>query len=466
MLFNSPEYLVFYLAVLTLCWATVGWPRLRIWVLLLGSYYFYASNNHELILLLIFTTHVDWLAGLCISRAKSPRARKLWLAASMSLNVGMLAYFKYVNFFAASAAALAEHLGLHLGWVDLNVILPVGISFYTFQSMTYTIDVYRRVIPAETNWCRFAFFVAYFPHLIAGPIVRASVFMHQIGEHPRLDAEALDEALMRIFRGLFKKIVLADFLARYADVAFDHPAGVGFVTAWVGVYAFAFQIYFDFSGYTDLALGCARLMGFRLSENFSRPYAAGSFSDFWRRWHMTLSAWLRDYLYIPLGGSRTGSRARDLVNLMLTMTLCGLWHGAAWTFVFWGAMHGALLALERWLGMNRDRSPAPAWRALLVFHLAALTWLPFRARDFGSLVAYAQELFNLKASGPFTVGMLAVLVIAAGGWLAQYWSGRWRLAHAFLGLSLPVRASAYALCWALAMIMGSGGAKSFIYFQF
>jgi alginate O-acetyltransferase complex protein AlgI len=465
-LFNSFEYLVFYLIILALCWATVGWPRLRVWVLLLGSYYFYASNNHWLILLLIFTTHVDWLAGLYISRTQSPKARKLWLAASMTLNVGMLAYFKYVNFFAASASSLAEHLGLHLGWVDLNVILPVGISFYTFQSMTYTIDVYRRVIPAEKNWCRFAFFVAYFPHLIAGPIVRASVFLHQIGETPRLDADALDEALMRIFRGLFKKIVLADFLARYADAAFDHPAGAGFVAAWVGVYAFAFQIYFDFSGYTDLALGCARLMGFRLSENFDRPYAAGSFSDFWRRWHITLSAWLRDYLYIPLGGSRTGSGPRNLVNLMVTMTLCGLWHGAAWTFVLWGAMHGTLLAAERWLGLSRDRSPAPAWRSLLLFHLVALMWVPFRARDFGAAAAYARELVGFAPSEPFTVGMLAVLVISAAGWLAQYWSGRARLAHAFLRLPLAVRAGAYAVCWALVMVFNSGGAKSFIYFQF
>lgn len=466
MLFNTPEYLIFFLVVLALSWATVGWPRLRIWVLLLGSYYFYASNNHWLILLLIGTTHIDWLAGLYISRTNDPRVRKLWLAASMSLNVGLLAYFKYVNFFASSASALAQHLGLHLGWVDLNVILPVGISFYTFQSMTYTIDVYRRVIPAETSWYRFAFFVAYFPHLIAGPIVRASVFLHQIRETPRLDAEALDEALMRIFRGLFKKVVLADFLARYADQAFSDPAGGGALLAWVGMYAFCFQIYYDFSGYTDLALGCARLMGFKLSENFNLPYAAGSFSDFWRRWHMTLSEWLRDYLYIPLGGSRTGSGARNLANLLLTMMLCGLWHGAAWTFVFWGTLHGLLLVAERARGRNRDRAPAPVWRSLVMLHLVALTWLPFRAKDFGNLVDYCRALLAGGAGQPLTVGMLAVLAICALGWLSQHLAARHRLRHAFLALPLPVRAGAYALCWALVLVFNSGGAKSFIYFQF
>ncbi len=466
MLFNTPEYLLFFLVVLTASWCTVGVPRLRIWVLLLGSYYFYASNNHWLILLLIATTHIDWLAGLYISRAKEQRVRKLWLAASMSLNVGMLAYFKYINFFASSAVALAEHLGLRLGWVDLHVILPVGISFYTFQSMTYTIDVYRRVIPAETNWCRFTFFVAYFPHLIAGPIVRASVFLHQIGEHPRLDAEALDEALMRIFRGLFKKVVLADFLAGYADKAFADPQGAGLLMAWVGMYAFAFQIYYDFSGYTDLALGCARLMGFKLSENFNRPYSCGSFSDFWRRWHITLSEWLRDYLYIPLGGSRTGSGPRNLINLLVTMMLCGLWHGAAWTFVFWGTLHGLLLVAERALGLHKDRSQPSAWRSLIMLQLVAFTWLPFRAKDFGNLVDYCGALFAGRPGMPLTVGMLAVLAIAAGGWLVQYLAGRHRLGQAFLRAPLALRAAAYACCWILVMVFNSGGAKTFIYFQF
>lgn len=466
MLFNTPEYFIFFLVILATGWCTVGWPRLRIWVLLLGSYYFYASNNHWLILLLIGTTHIDWLAGLYISRTDDPRVRRFWLAASMSLNVGLLAYFKYVNFFAASAVALAARLGLTLGWVDLNVILPVGISFYTFQSMTYTIDVYRRVIPAETNWVRFAFFVAYFPHLIAGPIVRASVFLHQIRETPRLDAADLDDALMRIFRGLFKKIVLADFLAGYADQAFANPLGGGQLLAWVGMYAFAFQIYYDFSGYTDLALGCARLMGFKLSENFNLPYTAGSFSDFWRRWHMTLSEWLRDYLYIPLGGSRTGSGARNLGNLMLTMMLCGLWHGAAWTFILWGTLHGALLVAERAAGLHKDRAPAPAWRSLLLLQLVVLTWLPFRARDFGNLADYYQALTAGGPGEPITVGMLAALAIALGGWLAQHLASRHRLRSAFLRLPLAARAAAYGCCGVLVLIFNSGGAKTFIYFQF
>lgn len=466
MLFNTPEYLVFFLIILALGWLLVGWPRLRIMVLLLGSYYFYTSNNHWLILLLLFTTHVDWLAGLYISRARTRRAKKGWLCASLVLNVGTLAFFKYCNFFASSITALAGFLGFRLDWVDLNVLLPVGISFYTFQSMTYTIDVYRGVIPAETSWYRFAFFVAYFPHLIAGPIVRASLFLPQIQARPHLYPEELDVALMRIFRGLFKKIVLADFLATHADAAFNAPAASNSLVAWIGLYAFTFQIYFDFSGYTDLALGCARLMGFRLAENFNLPYAVKTFSEFWRRWHMTLSEWLRDYLYIPLGGSRTGSIWKNQRNLLVTMGLCGLWHGAAWTFVIWGLLHGMILCLERWLGVNKDSGAPSLWRSLIMFHLVALSWIPFRAKSFTGILDYCQALVSGDFTGPFTVGMSAVLGITAAALLTQFLAARNPTRSIFLRLPLGIRAVAYAMCWAAVLIFNSSGAKTFIYFQF
>jgi alginate O-acetyltransferase complex protein AlgI len=302
MLFNSPEYLLFFLTVLTLGWLLIGLPRLRIWVLLLASFYFYQSNSGWQLGLLLIATQVTFWAALMVSRSQKPAVRRAWLLVSVVSNLGMLAYFKYVNFFAETVTEIASRFGVSLTWVDLNVLLPIGISFYTFESLSYTIDVYRGLIPAQQSWYRFAFFVAYFPHLIAGPIMRAGQFIPQLDVRPRLDVQALEEGLMRIGRGLFKKIVLADYLAVFADRAFNAPSQVDMISTWLGVYAFTFQIYFDFSGYTDLAVGSARLMGFQLPENFRNPYVALSATDFWRRWHITLSFWLRDYLYIPLGG--------------------------------------------------------------------------------------------------------------------------------------------------------------------
>lgn len=470
MLFNSPEYLIFYLAALAGSWLLVGFPRLRVWMLMFASFYFYASNNGWLLLLLLVCIQIDFLAGKYISQSKDAVHRKLLLAVSMTMNLGLLGFFKYFNFFAETIAKVLSGVGYHASWVDLNIILPIGISFYTFDAMSYTIDVYRGRIHAEKSWYRFCFFIVYFPHLIAGPIIRASEFLHQMGKPPVVTPQQFEFALFRIALGLFKKIVIADFLALYADKAFDNPTAGGFVTNWIGVYAFSFQIYFDFSGYTDIAIGCALLMGYHFPENFRRPYIAQSFSDFWRRWHMSLSHWLRDYLYIPLGGSRMDSKWGIYRNIFITMCLAGLWHGAAWNFVLWGVLLGCIQVFERAFALNNTREEAPFWsfalRGLLIFNLVTLTWIIFRSSDADHFGQLAQSLFTLGTPETITLGHVLVLVIGALAWCIQLAEQRNFSINSFLALPIPVKASVYGAISILVYLFAIGKTKAFIYFQF
>jgi len=472
MLFNSSEYVVFFLAVLSLTWLVVGFPRLRLWLLLLASYYFYASNNHWLIMLILISTQVDYVAGLVIARTQSQRTRNAALVASIACNLGILGTFKYFNFFAASLVGLANGAGWNLSWVDLHIALPVGISFYTFQSMSYTIDVYRGRIPAEPSWVRFSFYVAFFPQLIAGPIVRASHFLPQLSEPPQLDRDTFEQALFLVMRGLFKKIVLADFLAHYADAAFNTPGAVNVAGAWIGVYAFSLQIYFDFSGYSDIAIGCSRLCGYRLPDNFRRPYMASSMADFWRRWHISLSSWLRDYLYIPLGGNRMPGKAGVYRNLMITMLLGGLWHGAAFHFVLWGLLHGLLLIGERMLGLAREdpEKDGFSWRLLarrfVLFHVITFTWLIFRSENATLLGELLDALIPGSGTVVITAGMALAGAVIAGGWLAQAVCEYVDVDRRFLGLPVPVKGLLYAGGTFLILVFNAGGPTPFIYFQF
>jgi alginate O-acetyltransferase complex protein AlgI len=470
MLFNSGQYLFFFLITLGLCWMVAGLPRLRLWILLLASYYFYAANNHWLILLILISTQIDYFAGRFIAASQNAQVRKRWLIASVCCNLGILGVFKYFNFFAGSVADLAASIGLSLTWTDLHIALPVGISFYTFQSMSYTIDVYRNEIPCEKSWLRFSFYVAFFPQLIAGPIVRARDFLPQVRRQPRLDRDALESALFRIARGLIKKIVLADFLALYADAVFSAPESAGFVNAWIGVYAFSFQIYFDFSGYSDIAIGSSRLIGYELPENFMRPYATRGMAEFWRRWHISLSSWLRDYLYISLGGNRMKTRAGVYRNIFLTMLLGGLWHGAAFTFVFWGALHGLLLIGERALGMRMETKEHTGWRGVLrrflFFHLITFTWIPFRGESAAQMAGVLKALIPSAGTITITAGMAAALLIIAGGWLMQLLGEYTRPGRLFRALPLPVRGLACAAVALLILVFNAGGPAPFIYFQF
>ena len=474
MLFNSPEYLVFFVLVFGVSWALRGFPSLRIWVLLLASYFFYASNNSWLIALILVSTQIDFWVAKGIEDSDDPRRRRRLLLVSVCANLGLLGFFKYFNFFVETGVALAGAVGAEVDYTPLKILLPVGISFYTFQSMSYTIDVYRGELRAERSWSRFAFYVAFFPQLVAGPIMRAQEFMPQIPRRPTLPLVDFERAVAMIGRGLLKKMVLADyFLAPYADLAFDHPEQVGCLAAWLGLYAFTFQIYFDFSGYTDIAIGCSRLLGYHLPDNFKLPYVAVSFSDFWRRWHISLSSWLRDYLYIPLGGNRMPSEAGIYRNLMLTMLLGGLWHGAAWHFVLWGALHGLYLAIERRWGGPRDardfadRGPLRLFgRRLLIFHAVVLTWLVFRAQDMPHLIDLCRVL--LGGGEQETVlrgGMLLCALVVVGSFVAQLIGAAYTPVRGFLRLPLPARAFVYsALVGAIAVF--NKGAQPFIYFQF
>ena len=472
MLFNSFEYFIFYLAALGLCWALVGFPKLRIWVLLLASYYFYVSNNNWLIILIIVSTQIDYIAGLKIEGSRSPAARKAFLLVSVVTNLGILGFFKYYGFFAHTVVDVASAIGLKLSWTDLNIILPVGISFYTFQSMSYTIDVYRGHIPAERSWSRFAFYVAFFPQLIAGPIMRASQFLPQIPLKPAMTPVRFESALVLIVMGLIKKIVLGDLLGRYADPMFDSPAGASAVEAWLGLYAFTFQIYFDFSGYTDIAIGCSRLMGYELPDNFRRPYMAVSFSDFWKRWHISLSSWLRDYLYIPLGGNRMRTRFGTYRNLMLTMLLGGLWHGAAWHFVLWGFLHGGYLAVEKLAGSaavtsaSYRSSVSLFLKRVLIFHAVVLTWLVFRCADLTALGQYLAALVRFETVERITLGMLACAGVVLFGWVFQWVNEITPLPERFQATPVFLKGAIYAAAVVLIMVFNFAGPRPFIYFRF
>jgi alginate O-acetyltransferase complex protein AlgI len=470
MTFNSLEYVWFFLIVLTVFWSLVRRDLTRTALMLVASWYFYASHNHSLIWLILASTQIDYVAGRLLERNANDRHRKLILAVSMTANLGMLFYFKYFNFLGASVEQMFALVGWKLSWVDRNIILPVGISFYTFQTMSYTIDVYRREIPAERSWLKFSFFVAYFPQLVAGPIVRASEFLHQLRHKPSLDAPSMDRALALIALGFVKKVVCGDYLGGFVEPFFADPLSHGTLKAWLGIYAFAFQIYFDFSGYSDIATGCAKLMGYDLPRNFRSPYIAVGFTDFWRRWHISLSTWLRDYLYRPLGGNRKGSWM-TYRNLMLTMLLGGLWHGAAWHFVIWGFLHGTALVVERFANHHRKAHVAPGGAADLLiriafFHAVCLTWVAFRADGLGDMMNVFTSLLRWVPDSGWTWGSVLAIGFVVAGWAAQYWDERHNLMDAFLRRPLWVRSAVYAVCIGVIAIFGSATSKPFIYFQF
>ncbi len=412
MLFNTIPFFVFLAVVLLLHYAA---PRAaRRCILLAASYFFYMSWNWKFIPLLLTLTAIDYTAALWMARPRyrdSPASRKPWLIAGLCANLGFLGFFKYTNFFAGNFAAL---LGLPARHFD--IILPLGISFHTFQSMSYLIDVYRGEQEAIRNPVDYALFIAFFPQLVAGPIVRAREFFKDLYGWRAPNHEERLRGVLLLLTGLAKKMAFADQFAQIANAYFTNPAAQpGATAAWSGAIAFAMQIFFDFSGYSDMAIGMALLLGFHFPENFRRPYLAFSITDFWRRWHMTLSRWLRDYLYIPLGGNR-GGEIKTYRNLMLTMLLGGLWHGASWNFVAWGGYHGGLLALERAAGRKVFEARPRAWlypaRALLTFLLVTIGWVFFRAVDFAQSRFVIGQMFT-RAAGP--VWLIPLWLVALGG---------------------------------------------------
>jgi len=467
MLFNSLSY-AFFLPVVALLYASA--PRGARWALLLAaSYAFYATWNASYLLLLLASTALDYTVARQLARTRSAPARRALLGLSIAGNLGMLFTFKYWGF---AAMALGQ-LGVRVPRLD--VLLPVGISFYTFQTLGYAIDVYRGARPERhAGW--FALYVAFFPQLVAGPIERAGRLLPQLRRAPDLEWARVCSGLELVLWGLFKKVVIADRLALYVDAVYGNPGLQSPGSALLATYAFAIQIWCDFAGYTDIARGSARIFGVELMENFRAPYFARGVQDFWRRWHVSLSTWLRDYLYIPLGGSRQGA-ARTARNLMLTMLLGGLWHGASWTFVVWGGLHGVFLVAARASAPLRERlwaaSGLPdALRAglarLVTFHLVCLAWVFFRAETLADATALLGSLAGpwrapAVDASVFAHALLGLALLIPVEIARERGSDvRARLA----ALPLPLRwASWYALIFAV-VLLGVDGGSQFIYFQF
>ena len=470
MLFDSTAYIFFLVLVVLIYWRLSF--RKQNYLILAASYFFYGWWDWRFLVLMAGSTLVDFLVARQIAASSNERVRRRLMLFSLVLNFSFLGIFKYFNFFVDSMAHVAMLLGAtQIPVVLWRIILPPGISFYTFQEVAYIVDVYHKKIEPANSLVDYALFISLFPHLIAGPIQRPSHLLPQV-QRPRTwnPASAFDGMIL-ILEGLFRKVVIADNCALIANAAFNGSlGGPNTATVLLGTYAFAWQIYGDFSGYSNIARGSAQLLGFHFMVNFRQPYLAESLQDFWRRWHISLSTWLRDYLYIPLGGNRLG-RIRTYLNLMLTMLLGGLWHGANWTFVVWGGIHGAGLAVERLFARGKEAVGSPGlaglWvRRVIVFHLVCLAWLFFRIP---SLPGAWQQILGLRSwhwdpvystVAIFLVALASVLLLLD---LQLEWSAR---EHLLASRSYPWRIATGLTFCVLITLFGANQANAFIYFRF
>lgn len=456
MIFTQSEFLILFPTLL----ATVWFAKTRLirnTLLLVASYYFYAHWDYRFCGLLLLSTVVDFSVARLVHRGSREPVRKAFLALSIATNLGVLAYFKYANFFIDSASQFLDAVGLSSQ--SLSVILPVGISFYTFQTLSYTIDVYRRKIQPTDSLLDFALYVAFFPQLVAGPIVRARQLLPQLRSSPTFSSRRCYGGFIQFLRGAVKKVLLADRLGEMVDVVFAGPELYHGVTVGIAVVAYAGQIYYDFSGYSDMAIGAAKMLGYRFPANFRHPYLSVSMAEFWHRWHMTLSRWLRDYLYVSLGGNRGGTFS-TCRNLMITMTLGGLWHGAAWTFVFWGLMHGTWLVIERLLPIRLSKPLG--WCVMASIVLAG--WVLFRSEDLSTAWTVYRQALTL-ADGILWLPPLAIAAIAC--MVAEHLAWRTRLRHA---MRLPAGrwyspVAVAIMLWCL-VLYAPQSFRPFVYFQF
>lgn len=494
MLFNSLEFLIFFPVVVGIYYALPH--RYRQLMLLVASYYFYMCWKAEYAILIVSSTVVDYFAAQRMAALPEQRARRKYLALSLFANLGLLFAFKYFNFVNETMRALFNQFNIFYDVPAFDVLLPVGISFYTFQTLSYTIDVYRGKLKPETRFLTFALYVSFFPQLVAGPIERAVRLLPQFHKEIRFDYERLVSGARLMVWGFFKKVVVADRLASYVDAVYNAPGDHAGLTVIVATYFFAFQIYCDFSGYSDIAIGTARILGFDLMTNFRRPYLATSISDFWRRWHISLSTWFRDYVYIPLGGSRVRT-SRRYANLVITFVVSGIWHGANWTFLAWGALHGFYLAFAvlttRWralavqkIGLAGRPRLLWLWEMFITFHLALIAWVFFRANSLADvgvifqratvdLSSHLQAVVALDVRALYQQMVVAVgmtptefalsLALVVFVWLRE-------LAQEYDWPAIPGRrGQVLRLAWNDALILftvlfGAYGQQQFIYFQF
>lgn len=470
MLFPTLNFLLFFLIVALVMAGLRGRFEWGKKFLVAASYFFYAQWNWHFCFLLLLSSAITYVAGLLIGGSADEKFRKRVLTAAVGGHLLLLGFFKYFDFFVGSTNDLMRLLGLNHELPFIEVILPVGISFFTFHGISYVVDVWRGDVAVCRRFTDMMLYISFFPQLVAGPIVRASFFLPQLEKAAPRGSIAIGPSLVLILGGLFKKVVVANYLATdLVDPVFFDPSSHTAADLLLAAYGYAVQIYCDFSAYSDMAIGLAALLGFRFPRNFNQPYRAARLREFWQRWHISLSSWLRDYLYKPLGGNRAG-RWKTYRNLMITMLLGGVWHGAAWKFVFWGALHGGGLAAERlaepWIGKEPTSLPARIISTLLVFHLVCLAWIFFRADSFATAWVYLQTLATftpgVEQATPFTLGLILL------GLTLQFIPPNLldRSAAAMACLPLWVQSATAGFGIAMVEAMGPNGIAPFIYFQF
>ncbi|MBX2877530.1 MAG: MBOAT family protein [Saprospiraceae bacterium] len=469
MLFNALEFAFFLPIVFCLYWLVAGGNiRRQNWILLLASYFFYGWWDWRFLSLIATSSLVDYFVGLNLAREEQAMRRKKWLWLSIGVNLGFLGFFKYYNFFADSFTEAFSFLGHSFQPSSLNIILPVGISFYTFQTMSYTIDIYRKKLEPTKDILAFFAFVSFFPQLVAGPIERASNLLPQFSRQRSFTYEQASVGLKMMLWGLFMKVAVADRLAIFVDIIYnnaDMHNGLSFVVATV---FFSFQIYCDFAGYSLMAIGCAQLFDFRLMENFRRPYFAGSFKDFWSRWHISLSTWFKDYVYIPLGGNRVSPRRQNF-NLFITFVISGFWHGAAWTFVIWGAIHGLYQIIEKNVFKIGKEFQPRFFNIILIYGFTCLAWIFFRANSLDQAVAIIGQIcmnmgthIHIGDLGVFLYGIMALSVLFIHD-LAQEYFPRFNLLHHH---QFAIRIASILFLVMYIISLGIFDGSQFIYFQF
>lgn len=482
MLFNSIEFAIFLPVVFVLYWyATKGDLKRQNLLLTFASYFFYACWDWRFLFLLIFSTLVGFYSGARIKSAKSKSGRKFWMLLSLCISLGLLGVFKYYNFFADSFVRALSLLHIKASLGSVNLVLPVGISFYTFHGLSYVLDIYHEKIEPEKNFINYTLFVSFFPLLVAGPIERATHLLPQIGRKREFDYSKAVDGLRQILWGLFKKIVIADNFANYANIIFNSSSRFSGSTLLLGAFFFTFQIYCDFSGYSDIALGTARLFGIELLRNFAFPYFSRDIAEFWRRWHISLTTWFRDYLYIPLGGSR-GSTWMRIRNTFIIFLVSGLWHGASWTFITWGALNAFYFLPLLLAKKNRKNIDIvakgrifPTFREflqiLITFSLTMFAWIFFRANTIGEALKYIQGIFTpslFTMPNFMETGQAVLTVILLVFFIAVEWLGReeqYALANMGLNWKKPLRYAFYYMI-ICAIFWFGGQEQQFIYFQF
>jgi alginate O-acetyltransferase complex protein AlgI len=474
MLFCTTHYLVFLVSVFVLYWI-LPWQRVRVGLLLIASLFFYATWSPKLAFLVVATSLLDYALARGIEASTTAGLRKLLLGVSLTGNVGFLIYFKYANFFLDALQQALHGAGAAASFPVLQVVAPIGISFYTFEAISYVVDVYRRKIPAERNPFHFLLFITFFPHLVAGPIVRGRDFLPQVRRPKQWNWARLHAGVQLLVLGLFKKLAIADRLALYADPVFAHPGLYSGLSLWTGLVAFALQVYCDFSGYSDMALGSAHLLGYKLAPNFNLPFLSVNVSDLWRRWHISLSTWMRDYLFIPLGGTRT-SRVRIALNLLLVMSLGGLWHGAGWGFLLWGFLHGCFLVSHRvfaaWcegrpvVRRLLESGPGTILRIALTFGCFLVPLIFFRTASLGDAASMLRGLATFQQGHGSPWPRNSFVVLTSLVIIGHLFGARrlWQKAEAWL--PTPALGTSYAVTVLAALMLSPHLTQAFFYFQF